>query len=346
MRWRESSFTMCPVPVAPDLSVLRCPQCNAPITPPTKWARSAICPFCGASVQVDPSAVWAARFKEAYAEWNAPKDAARVITIGSTHWELGPLIARGESSDVYVADRARTPSQRVIVKILRDDGDLPLLEQEYSALSALQQSRTPGAATLSQRVPDPVTYGRIVSGPFVGRHAIVLRWVAGFVHTLEQVRARHPDGVAPKSAVWVWRRILETLSFVHANGFVHGAVLPQHVLIQRGEHGVRLVGYGCAAGEGKPLNVIVERYESFYPPELRVKHVLGADSDVKMASRCVRFLLGDQPSRFPPDLEALLNTACDDRTSFANAWALREQIGATAGRVFGPPSFNPIEMPS
>ena len=46
-------------------------------------------------------------------------------------------------------------------------------------------------------------------------------------------RAAYPDGVDPRDVAWMWRRLLVALGLAHRAGVVHGAVLPEHVLISR-----------------------------------------------------------------------------------------------------------------
>ncbi|MFL5322199.1 MAG: hypothetical protein ACJ790_21255 [Myxococcaceae bacterium] len=333
--------------LAPDLNVLRCPQCNAPITPPSRFARSAVCGFCGSTVQVDPSSVRSSRFKEAFREQNVRPVGA--LTLGNAHWLPGPLLAHGEISDVYFADRTRAPSERVLLKVLRDDRDAPLFEQEWKVLSDLQ--RTLAAATLMRRIPEPVVHGKISEGPNAGRMALAFGYERGFDHTVEAVQRAHPNGINPRAATWVWRRLLETLTFLHRSGFAHGAVLPNHLLIERNEHGLRLVGFTCAVPLGGPLNLIVERFEPFYPREMRERHHASAESDLRMAARCIASLLGGDPSTgkvpdsVPSSLAEYLRDCASDDSTRRDAWAQRQDVGSIASRVFGAPSFNPISMP-
>ncbi|HZI07967.1 MAG TPA: hypothetical protein VEZ71_28365, partial [Archangium sp.] len=130
--------------------VLKCPQCNAPLAP-GRFARSAICSFCGATVQVDPSAVSAARFREALQAWNLPANHGYTDwwTLGDSHWAPDGLIAHGELSTVYAARRARWPTERVLLKVLRNRDDAPLFEHEWDILEELQRSTAAGAATFT-----------------------------------------------------------------------------------------------------------------------------------------------------------------------------------------------------
>ncbi|MFL5345648.1 MAG: hypothetical protein ACJ8AT_12680 [Hyalangium sp.] len=334
--------------------VLKCPQCNAPLAP-SRFARSVVCSFCGATVQIDPTAVSTARFREAYQEWNQPAryGYTRWCTLGDAHWAPRKLIARGELSDVYSAERARFPTERVLLKVLRSEDDARLFEHEWEALEKLQQSTAPGAETLSARTPQPVARGVIREGPHTGSRAMVLRWASGFAHTLEDVRRVYPSGIAPPASIWLWRRLLETLTFVHQSGLVHGAVLPQHVLIQRNEHGAWLVGYSCAGAPEERLRALCTRFQEFYPAELLRSERLSPAADLRMSARCIAWVLGgdaargEVPAAVPRPLAALIRRVASEgpEHSLEAAWTLRERVGEVGRAAFGPPAFHPLVMP-
>ncbi len=307
-------------------------------------------------MQINPSLVTAAKYREALRLWSSPAHHgySSWCSFGDGHWAIGALIARGEISDVYVAERARWPSERVLFKVLRDQEDAPLFEQEWRALGFLQKSTAKGADTFTTLVPQPVGHGVIQSGNHAGAGALVLRWSPGFVHTLEAARRAYPGGIEPRASIWMWRRILEVLSFLHRSGIVHGAVLPQHLLTQEHEHGIRLVGYSCADSPGTGLQAVNTRFEAFYPAEALKSQTLSLAMDVRMSARCIAFVLGadplaqKMPSSVPPSLAALVQSVASDDTDGASgedAWALRERLGELAHALYGPPSFVPFQMP-
>jgi hypothetical protein len=308
--------------------ILTCPHCGAPLAI-TRFASIVICSYCEATVRVDPSAVSASRYRQAWAEWNTPEasgDALR-FTVADTHWVAHRLLARGEIADVYVASRARWPSELAVLKVVRDDADAPLLEQEWRVLGQLH------AKNVGVRVPAPVA---------IGDSKCVYRWAGGFVHTFEAVRAAYPDGVPPVASIWVWRRILEVLTVMRKEGLVHGAILPNHLLVQTGEHGVRLVGFSCADRAGAALRTISTDFETFYPASVLDSQKLTAAMDIVMSARCVTYLLGRR--ELPPALADLLHRVGNDEHSNLDPWKLHHEVGELGRQLFGPPAFHPIAM--
>ena len=338
-----------------------CPQCNAPLTP-HQFARSIVCSYCGTTVRLDEGSVSAERFREAFRAWNSPGalQSASLVSIGNpagyiSHWALDNCIAHGDISDVYLARRARWPTELVIVKLLRDSRDATLFENEWDALQVIQRSEAPGADVFSRRLPQPVMHGNTSSGPFTGNRVSIFRWESGFIHTFQDVIQAYPNGVPPQASTWIWRRILEILAFLHTSGMAHGAVLPAHLLVQENEHGVRLVGYSCAGKLGEKLAAIPQGYEYFYPKTINPDSILSEKLDLVMSARCITAILGGKPdtgflpATIPAKLAGIVQrVALLDNADQINlsAWALHEELGVLSREVFGPAKFIPIVMPS
>jgi serine/threonine protein kinase len=333
---------------------IMCPQCNAPLAP-HRFARSIVCPYCGATVQLDETSVSAEAFHKAFRVWNSPESyqISAWVSIGDSHWALERCIAHGDISEVYTARRARWPTELAILKILRDSQNTDRFDNEWHSLQELQSSQEPGAENFTQLIPQPIIHGDMTAGSYAGQCASIFRWACGFQHTFDEVIQAYPQGIPPRASIWVWRRILEILSFIHASGMAHGAVLPSNLLIQQNEHGVRLVGYACAGHFGDKLSIISHGCEAFFPQPALSK--LTAQLDLIMSARCVTALLGGDPATaslpttVPAQLaEIVQRIALTDPagTTSADAWTIREELGGIAQAVFGPPRFIPIIMPS
>jgi hypothetical protein len=332
-------------------SIPACPHCGAPLAT-SRFAATAVCGFCAATVRVDTSVVSAERYREAWRAWSEPDagDRGQFLSIGDDHWGVERPLAHGEICDVFLARRARWPTELALVKVLRSADDAPLLDREWRALATLHGCPAAEGLDFAVRVPFPIVAGT-VSGSGEESRAAVYRWAPGFVHTAEAVHLAYPEGISPASSIWVWRRILEILSVMERAGLAHGAVLPNHLLIEDGEHGVRLVGFSCAAAPSSPLPIVCTQFENFYPGALLDGGKLTRSADLAMSARCVAYLLGgsgrdgEVPDHVPAPLADMLrNVGADSDHSAENAWALRERLGDIAKSLFGPPAFHPISM--
>ena len=330
---------------------LMCPQCNAPLKP-SRFARTVTCSYCGATIKLDDTTFSVETFHKAFRVWNSPESypVPAWFSIGESYWGTGESITRGDISDVYAGLRARWPTELVVIKILRDRRDMVPFDKEWETLQMLQQSNAPGADLFSTLLPQPVTHGDISRGVYAGQRANIFRWSSGFNHAFEEVIRVYPQGVPPRASIWIWRRILEVLSFIHNSGMIHGAVLPSHLLVQDNEHGVKLVGYSAADRPGEKLRILSPRYEAFYPKSMRS---LSVQLDIAMSARCMSAILGGHPETgtlpktVPSRLAKLVQQLAEPVASTkADAWSLREELGAIAQEIFGAPQFIPIIMPS
>ena len=332
---------------------ITCPQCNGPITP-HRFTRSIVCPYCGNTVELDEAAASAAVFQDALHAWNDPASygIGSVVSLDERHWAVERLLARGSTSDVYAGRLARWPTELVVLKVLRDDKDKALFDNEWAAIQALRKSRTRGGEVFMRLAPQPVAHGKCSGGEFAGQRMSIFRWASGFYHTFEDVRRAYPDGIPPRASIWVWRRILEMLTFIHKSGMAHGAVLPAHLLVQQGEHGVRLVGYSRAGKLGDALGPVSPEDAAYYPTGAARWSKLSKRLDLVLSARSVAYLLGGDPATC--DLPGAVPAALADvvrRVALAkyndlgmDAWELREELGALSRQVFGAPKFCPIEM--
>ena len=334
---------------------LTCPQCNGSLSP-GKFSRSIVCPHCGTTIQMDEEAVSASAYREAYRAWNSPAafPAAAWTRIGGGYWALDGFLARGEIADVYAARRARRPTERAVIKFLRNERDADFLGREWDAVRLLQESEAPGAETFSALIPQPIAHGEVGEGSHAGGRASVFRRPVGFRYTLADVQRAYPKGIEPRPTIWIWRRILEILSFVHASGLIHGAILPPQLMIQENDHGIRLVGFSCAARIGKKLPAADTRYEAFYPASALGGSASAPGLDLTMSARCIAAASGGDvasaslPKSVPEPLAALVRRVGwpdSKNPPREDALAIREELGRISHEVYGAPKFCPIVMP-
>lgn len=248
----------------------------------------------------------------------------------------GLLVARGDIANLYQAG----PS---LLKMPRDPADNDLMRAETLALATL---RTRVERPLAAYFPEPVRAQR-QRDPESGaeRWANVIGRLAGF-RSLAEVRAAYPGGIDPRDAAWMWRRMLVAVGAAHRAGLIHGAVLPEHVMIHPAEHGLVLVDwcYSCRAPGGRVL-AVVDRYLDWYPPEVLVSRTAGPDLDIWLATRCMTELVGP----LMPAPMATFARGCllaSPRRRPADAWALLAEFDELLGRLYGPRRFRPFAMPA
>ena len=163
----------------------------------------------------------------------------------------GPLVARGDIANLYQVSQG-------LLKVARDPADNDLMRAETTALAAL---RTRVERPFQAYFPEPVRAQRRRDPDSGGEHpANVIGQLTGF-RSLTEVRAAFPGGIDPRDAAWMWRRLLVAIGAAHRAGLIHGAVLPDHVMVHPAEHGLVLVDwcYSCPAPASR-VRAVVRRY--------------------------------------------------------------------------------------
>ncbi|QEG39641.1 hypothetical protein UC8_16370 [Roseimaritima ulvae] len=169
-------------------------------------------------------------------------------------------------------------------------------------------------------------------------------------YTATQIRQRYDEGVAGQHVAWMFNRMLEILGFVHRQGIVHGAVLPQHLWFNTESHGLRLVHWRSATKIGKPLSVVPQRYRVWFPAD--APWVAGPGLDIFMAANCAMFLAGRRvgskqiPSALPNPVGQFLRACLLESPSMRpdDAWELHRDARELFAIVFGPPEFHRLSM--
>jgi hypothetical protein len=278
--------------------------------------------------------------REAFDRLTALRRAHGPVTIRTRRrsYTLGGRPVRGDLANLYDAGDA-------IVKIPRDPAVNDLLEREAIALRQLPKDGDGRFLPYVPRLTESFRHRDEATG--VERRVNALRRLDGFC-TLTEVRAAYPGGVDPRDVAWMWRRLLVALGFAHRAGVLHGAVLPEHVLIHPGEHGLALVDWchsvpGCHPDRSGRVPALVTGRADWYPPEVPARAPAGPGTDVFMATRCMTYLIAD---RAPKPLRAFargcLLTAENRRPQ--DAWRLLGELDDLLHRLYGPRRFRPFSL--
>jgi len=183
--------------------------------------------------------------------------------------------------------------------------------------------------------------------------------------TLKKFTKKIPGGVDAKTIAWMWKRLILILDWTHKIGYIHGAVLPPHVMyfpdndgktaIDPRKHAVRLVdwAYAVKMTSKAKLKAWVPEYESFYAPEILSKGKLGPWTDLYMGAKTMLYLLsGDVkknifPASLPApilkSLEMCLNPDPSKRPQ--DAYAYFQDFTRILKQLYGPPKYHDFNLP-
>lgn len=320
-----------------SFTALTCPQCGAALPRQASW-RMVVCPYCSATVTRNKSLVQAAPLREAAARVRAQALAGYPSTLPVLRWQgqryqLLKRVGVGEHAEVHLAERMGPFPERVIVKLVHAGTRSGVLAAEAAILRALQASTLAEAAYFSQRVPQAIASGVGETACGNQREGLLLRHPSGYWGSLAQVLRYAANGIEPRHAVWIWRRVLEVLAFAHDSDWTHGDLRPEHWLVHPRDHCVLLVGWSRAMPGADDAAIARDLRQSAWT--LRAL-LCGGDT----LPTCGR--------NTPPPLVDLLERSSEDAAWCAEVGArgLDQALVAAARAAFGPPKFIPFNPTS
>jgi serine/threonine protein kinase len=275
-------------------------------------------------------------FTRLAAKWRAyGRGETATVSTRQRTYRVGAKLARGDLADLF---EAAHDGGSAVLKLPRDPADNDLMRREAAAL---RQLREEGDPRFLPYVPELVESLR-----YEGRNGNVLVRLEGF-HTLAEVKEARPDGLDPGDAAWMWRRLLVALGFAHRAGVVHGAVLPEHVMIHPEQHGLVLVDWcysvPSSLDPGGRVPALVSGRVSWYPPEVPGREPASPATDLFLATRCMTDLMGPKiPGPMRNFARGCTLPAQKKRPS--DAWSLLKELDELLERLYGPRTFRPFRL--
>lgn len=257
-----------------------------------------------------------------------------IIIPGAKHkYGIESQLAVGDAADVHLAV---ADGNRYVLKASRVPGAENLMKAEYDALAAIHGK----AKDQHYRHYFPMPVETFLAHDRFRRRINVFAYDDGF-WTLAQVLERHKtlDG---RHLAWIFKRLTTAIGFADVCGLVHGAILPEHIVISPNNHGVRLVGWGQSVAKNRPITTISAKYRDWYPPEVLAKKPATSETDIYMAAKCALHLCQDPPREVATFLRACLLPGQAMRPN--DAWALHEEFDELLRRLYGPPKFHVLTM--
>lgn len=302
---------------------LNCPQCSAPLPRVALW-RTVKCNSCGALITKTESIVTRDSFRQALNRARQESAGLSAVVCGGARYQLLGRLGAGDISEVHLARRLDSAPLLATIKLSSVPAAAAHYAQEAHVSHELQLLDCDGAgAYFSRLLPDVIAQGAVEGNN--GKQALVLRHPIGFWGSLASLNDRLASGIDPRHAVWIWRRMLEVLNFVHKHDWCHGDIRPEHALVHPQDHGVLLIGWASARKGARDKDKVADLCRS-----ARVMEVLlcGAGGS-------------SLPASVPAGLAQLVTRAADNQDGCCSQGAehLDALLRAEAQVAFGPPSF-------
>lgn len=254
------------------------------------------------------------------------------IRSATGSYSTAVLAYEGDLANLYTVPEGH-------LKLVRDPACNDLMAREATALRQIADRGDPRYLPYVPRLVDSFRHKEKET-----RRGNVLATTTKGLHSLAEVAERRPGGLDPRDAAWMWRRLLVALGLAHRAGVVHGAVLPEHVLIEPGDHGVVLVDWCYSTCEpGDRIPAIVPHRRDHYPAEVLARETPGPYTDLAMAARLMADLMGE---RAPQALRRFADGCrlSSPRQRPDDAWKLLGELDDLLHRLYGPRKFRPFSL--
>lgn len=305
-----------------------------------------------AQQEAEEAAAWAAQEAERLRQIHAAAHKLAVRPTAVVHAvlrsRLGAYTATevhrvGEVADLLVAtrDNANGPDDRCLLKVARHANDNDLLDTESRVLGELHAKADDKSKFFRKYLP-----ALIDSFDVEGRRVNVLDMAEEYV-SLAEIREAYPDGIDVLDAVWMLRRTFEVLGWLHTHGYVHGAVLPEHVLVHPVDHGAKLVGWSYAVRSGSAMSAVSALRKDMYPDAILRRSQATPALDVAMAAETAEMLISGKDGELRADVPQPISqflAKCRLRL-VPDGWAAYNEYDEILKRLYGKRRYRKFAMP-
>lgn len=250
------------------------------------------------------------------ADATADSATSEIVTPAGTYRLRAEIFREGDFSVLYRGTLVGTTNIEILAKVARDPMQNSWLEKEAVLLRRVAdaKARTP-LFSISPFLPALLETVLVPGEKGTRYRANIHRFVPGMVSVADIMKA-YPKGLDAPQAAWVARRIIAQTMAASMLSVVHGAITPDHVLVNPLTHEPLHIGWPHAQESGR-ITHIVDRWKDIYPPEVFDKKSVDHRTDIYMAGATIVKLLGGSvgsaslPASVPTEVARLVLRALE-----------------------------------
>lgn len=283
----------------------------------------------------------------------------QTIKTAKTEYNVTKLLFTGDLADLYACTfKLDGKDVEAVLKVTQSPADNDLLENESKSLVEIHPTKpTDPARVFYKLLPTYYDSFLLRGASRTNRRVVVMERIRDHF-SLAEVMKEYPKGLDFRDAVWMFKRCLMALGFVHKEKkVVHGALVPTHVLVDPIGHGAKLVDWCYSVRQWdratEHVKALSSPYKAFYAPETLAKKPPTPQTDLYMLAKCMIAVLGGDvatnqvPSTVPKPIQSFFGScllAAQHRRP-DDAWRLHEEFDELLKRLVGKPTYRPLFMP-
>lgn len=263
-----------------------------------------------------------------------------ILTTRTNSYVLGEKVADGTVSVVYQAKAGDSAS--VVAKMARKPAHNDFLDAERDTLKALAEVGQQHDWLSSFYPPLVDALRHRDAETHAVRRVNILGERPGRWFTLAQVAAAYPSGLDGRDWAWMHRRLLAAIGGAGLANRVHGAIVPENILIEPTQHWLKLVGWSFAVEPGQVLPGRVASRSDLYPPEALAGEPVTEATDIFMAHKVMSTMLARSERAQLAFAAGCTQTSPGLRPDVAGLVVEYDELVV---RLYGPKKFRPFVMP-
>lgn len=223
--------------------------------------------------------------------------------------DLCDVFKVAEGDQYYILKKPRVAKQKVT-------------EKEFNMIKSIADC----GKVYAKLVPEPILFKK---------EYYLYGWNNGLI-TGSEVIIDHKD-LDSRHVVWMFKRALLIIGYLHTQGLVHGAVTPDHLIFDSINHGLVLTGFIHSGKIDDTIGIVPKKWLHYYPNEAKDSKKLTKLLDIYMLAKSMIDIGG---ANLHPKLLAFLRTCTVDvRMRPSDAWVLHDEVSDLAKRLYGKPQF-------
>lgn len=256
-----------------------------------------------------------------------------IISSKENSYEITGSFVTGNLCNVYHTDNE-------VVKITKTHKDNDLLDNEATVLSKLCESKD-GDHILVKTIPKLIESFSIRTDSKEKRQVNIIQYHKDYM-PLSKIMKLYPEGLDPRHIIWIWKRLLMTLGFVHKEKIIHGCINPDNILINPVDHSVILIDWCYSVTSGSPLKLIDAKYKGYYIKKVFDKQGTSEKLDLYMVAKTISEIV--DMSKCPKTMYNTIKSALYNEGTYDNAWKMYDIIDDLASHLYGAGTFVELKV--
>lgn len=268
-------------------------------------------------------------FKAGGASKSAMPDSIISSSLGQYTFGSEPL-KTGDFSVLYNGT-ASYSADPVLIKVASDPTFNTWLEKEATICNRV--ANEPKLARLKPYVTE-VKDTFIIQAPDSKQYRVTVMPYNRDKISVSDILDSFKGKIPVEHAAWIARRVIAQAAAAAKIGVVHGAITPDHVLVDPIKHDPLHIGWGHAVlnPSVERITHVIDKWKDIYPAEVFNKDKPTESTDIYMAGKVIILLFGgnvktnSMPKTIPPSIVKVIEKCVDPYDRYTSSLQVMEDL--------------------